>query len=89
MCSLALELGKFNIRVNSISPGVFPSEMSAGIIESSKEWFARENPVNKIGDTEKDLDGPLLLLARDAGAYITGTNLTVDGGISLLGKTFF
>ena len=62
--------------------------MSAPIIEMVKPWFEKENPVNRVGNTETDLEGPLLLLASDAGAYITGADITVDGGMTLLAKNF-
>ncbi len=89
VCSMALELGKSGIRVNSISPGLFPTEMSAGFVDSVTEFFSKEHPLGRVGNTGKDLDGPLLLLASEAGAYITGANLTVDGGLGLLNKPFF
>eukprot|EP00271_Cylindrocystis_brebissonii_P003006 TRINITY_DN13755_c0_g1_i1.p1 TRINITY_DN13755_c0_g1~~TRINITY_DN13755_c0_g1_i1.p1 ORF type:complete len:274 (-),score=52.92 TRINITY_DN13755_c0_g1_i1:455-1276(-) len=88
--SMALDLSHHGIRVNSISPGPFPSEMSASLLEkeSVKKYISEECPARRFGNTEKDLDGSVLLLASEAGAYITGINVTVDGGCSLVLKGF-
>lgn len=87
--SLALEWGPHNIRVNAISPGLFRTEMSDEMITTqTEEWYKKNCPVPRIGDTSKDLDGPILLLASEAGSYITGVHLIVDGGESLMLKFF-
>lgn len=89
--NMALELTPSGIRVNSIAPGFFTSEMTQGFIESEsmKKHVEMDIPARRVGATEHDLDGPVLLLASDAGAYITGTNVTVDGGLTLALKSIF
>eukprot|EP00271_Cylindrocystis_brebissonii_P022495 TRINITY_DN867_c0_g1_i2.p1 TRINITY_DN867_c0_g1~~TRINITY_DN867_c0_g1_i2.p1 ORF type:complete len:270 (-),score=61.98 TRINITY_DN867_c0_g1_i2:329-1138(-) len=86
----ALELTPLGIRVNSVSPGLFQTEMSEGLVEleSTKKYLSEDIPARRWGDTDKDLDGAILLLASDAGAYITGINITVDGGSVLALKGF-
>ena len=80
---LALELARHRIRVNAICPGYFPSEMTEAFLAShAAEGVRSRIPQRRIGE-HADLDGPLLLLASDAGAYMTGSVLVVDGGMSL------
>ena len=83
--SMALELARDKIRVNAIAPGYFSTEINAGFLdtESGKKMVARV-PMRRFGDLP-DLDGPLLLLASDAGRFMTGSVITVDGGQLLVG----
>ena len=71
------------VRVNAIAPGFFPSEMTEGFL--AHPGFLRRceemSPSGRIGDPA-ELAGPLLLLASDAGSYINGAILPVDGGMS-------
>ncbi len=78
--NMALELGRYQIRVNAIAPGYFSTEINAGFLntEAGKAMLARI-PFRRFGQLS-DLDGPLLLLASDAGRFMTGSVLTVDGG---------
>jgi NAD(P)-dependent dehydrogenase (short-subunit alcohol dehydrogenase family) len=81
--SMALELARFRIRVNAICPGYFPSEMTESFLSGVRgEGLLYRIPQRRIGDLA-DLEGPLLLLASAAGAYMTGSVLVVDGGLSL------
>jgi NAD(P)-dependent dehydrogenase (short-subunit alcohol dehydrogenase family) len=81
--SMALELAVHKIRVNAMCPGYFPSDMTRGFLATPQgEKLIRSIPQRRIGDLA-DLEGPLLLLASDAGAYLTGSVLVVDGGLSL------
>lgn len=80
---LALELGPLKIRVNSLSPGFFVTGMTQAMVDDVAEFYNTKTPLRRMGDIEKDLDGPMLLLASDAGAYMTGVNLTADGGLTL------
>lgn len=77
---LAAYCAKLNIRVNCISPGPFPKP---GTFAGGKEWFETElkemNPLHKLGEPWH-LKGVIALLASDLGAYITGQNISVDGG---------
>jgi NAD(P)-dependent dehydrogenase (short-subunit alcohol dehydrogenase family) len=81
--ALALELARYQIRVNAICPGYFPSEMTAEYLSGPKgEELIKGIPQRRLG-AHADLEGPLLLLASDAGAYMTGSVLVVDGGLTL------
>lgn len=76
---LACHLAGSKIRVNSISPGPFPPPEIAVQKPDFFKGLCRKNPMGRIGDPD-ELRGPVLLLASDAGSYITGVNLPVDGG---------
>ena len=78
--TLAAEWGRYNITVNALAPGFFPSKMTKGVIkELGENALARLAPLNRLGD-EEDLKGAALLFASDAGKHITGQILAVDGG---------
>jgi len=81
MCKAsAMDVGEDGITVNCIAPGPFLTDLPMSILsDAEKKEFARMTAVNRWGQPE-ELVGPLLLLASDAGAYITGHVLTVDGG---------
>lgn len=77
---LALEWAKLGIRVNALAPGYFPTDINRAYLESEAgQAMIRTIPLRRFGRYE-DLDGPLRLLLSDAGAYITGVTLPVDGG---------
>lgn len=78
--TLALEWARYGIRVNAIAPGYFKTELNAHFWETDAGTAAiKRIPQRRIGRYE-DLDGPLLLLASDASAYMTGAIVSVDGG---------
>ena len=78
--ALALELARHHIRVNSIAPGYMVTEMTDELLASDiGEGIRGRIPARRFGQFE-DLDGALLLLASDAGAYMSGSELVVDGG---------
>ena len=78
---LAVQWARKGVRVNSLCPGWFPSEMTAGMESDpgSVQFIGRNCPMSRMGTVE-ELDGALLLLASDAGSYITGQAIVVDGG---------
>jgi 3-oxoacyl-[acyl-carrier protein] reductase len=78
--ALAIELAFKGVRVNAIAPGWFVTEMNDDYLASEAgAAIKREIPMGRFGN-EGDLDGALLLLTSDAGAYITGATVVVDGG---------
>jgi len=78
--SLALEWAKMGIRVNAIAPGYFPTEINDEFLASpAGEELRKAIPMRRFGRYQ-DLDGPVELLLTEAGAYITGVTLPVDGG---------
>ena len=77
----AAQWSRYGIRVNSLAPGFIETEMTSDVIHVPKiqEWILRNTLLPRHGQPE-DFDGALLLLASDAGRYITGQRLLVDGG---------
>lgn len=82
--SIALEWSRFNILVNSISPGMFETEMVKDIIGNPKarEVIIQGTPLRKIGKPE-DIVGLVIFLASEASNHITGENISIDGGFSM------
>ena len=83
--SLAAEFGPSGVTVNCLAPGVFyPTVMTAALADQPErlEWFSQRTMLGRLGDVERDLDGPILLLASPASSYVTGQLLYVDGGWS-------
>jgi 3-oxoacyl-[acyl-carrier protein] reductase len=78
--ALALELAFKGIRVNAIAPGWIVTDMNRDYLASEQgAAIKREIPAGRFGEA-RDLDGALLLLASDAGRFITGETIVVDGG---------
>ncbi len=76
----ALDLGPFGITVNCIGPGPFLTDMPMSLLsEAEKEEFAERTALKRWGQP-RELAGPALLLASEAGSYLTGEMLLVDGG---------
>ncbi|KIL87471.1 gluconate 5-dehydrogenase [Fusarium avenaceum] len=82
--SLAAEWATHGIRVNSISPGYMDTILNEGegLTEHRAIW-AKRTPYGRMGKPE-ELTGAIILLASNAGSYITGADIVVDGGISVL-----
>jgi NAD(P)-dependent dehydrogenase (short-subunit alcohol dehydrogenase family) len=78
--ALALEWARFGIRVNALAPGYIVTDLNRDFLESDAgERMRARVPQRRFGAPEQ-LDGALLLLLSDAGSYITGAYLPVDGG---------
>jgi NAD(P)-dependent dehydrogenase (short-subunit alcohol dehydrogenase family) len=76
----ALELGPYNITVNCIAPGPFMTDLPMSLLSpEQKENFAKRAALLRWGQPE-EMAGPALLMCSDAGSYITGATLLVDGG---------
>lgn len=78
--SLAAEWAKYNVRVNSISPGYIATKMTM----SAKDWipiWKEDTPLKRLGNPE-ELQGIVLYLASDASTYTTGTDIIIDGGFT-------
>lgn len=80
---MALEWARHGIRVNAIAPGYYHTEMAATFLDSEPgRAMIRRIPQRRLGEPS-ELAGALLLLASGASAYMTGSVITVDGGLSL------
>lgn len=76
----ALELARYRIRVNAIAPGYVETDINRDFFHSEPgQKMIERIPMRRLGQMH-ELDGPLLLLASEAGAYMTGAVLEVDGG---------
>lgn len=76
----ALEFATHNIRVNALCPGYFNTPLLSQWFETDAgQALIHRVPTKRIGELE-ELNGPLLLLASDAGSLMTGASITVDGG---------
>lgn len=88
---MALELGPCNIRVNSISPGLFKSEITAGLVQ--KEWLKnveqRTVPLRSFGTLDPALTSLLRYLIHDSTHHVTGNLFIVDAGNTLPGFPIF
>ncbi|WP_342364041.1 SDR family NAD(P)-dependent oxidoreductase [Terrarubrum flagellatum] len=80
----ARELGPFNVRVNAIAPGPFPTNMASGRLKDPAvaPLFVNSVPLGRMGRLE-EIEGLALLLASEAGSYITGAVIPIDGGVIL------
>ena len=78
---LACKWGMYNIQVNAIAPGWFPTGMSEKVIERNKEALLAGIPLGRFGGPH-DLKGAAVFLASDASDFVTGHTLVVDGGQS-------
>lgn len=82
--TMALELGKYGIRVNAVSPGFIDTDMWKGRKEEIKEKILSETPLHRQG-TAAEVAQTILFLASDMSSFITGQNIVVNGGRKLGG----
>lgn len=81
--TMALELARHDIRVNALAPGYIETEINQDFLRSEAgQRMVKKIPTRRYGEP-KDLDGALLLLASDAGRYMTGGVIVVDGGFMI------
>jgi NAD(P)-dependent dehydrogenase (short-subunit alcohol dehydrogenase family) len=80
---LAVRLGKRGITVNAIAPGPFESKMTKWMLENFQTEIEKHCPLGRIGEPA-DMAGIAIYLASPAGAYLNGTVIPVDGGLSLV-----
>jgi NAD(P)-dependent dehydrogenase (short-subunit alcohol dehydrogenase family) len=82
---LAVRWAKHHIYVNSISPGFMRTQMIAGHLQRDETVaeMVRQTPLRRVGDP-RDIVGPALFLASPASDFVTGHNLIVDGGVTLM-----
>ncbi|WP_216830063.1 SDR family oxidoreductase [Alkalihalobacterium elongatum] len=76
---LAAKWGQYNINVNAIAPGFFPTKMSKGILDQGGKLVKDRTPLKRFG-TDYDLKGAAVFLASNASNFVTGDVLVVDGG---------
>jgi NAD(P)-dependent dehydrogenase (short-subunit alcohol dehydrogenase family) len=77
----AIDLGPFGITVNCISPGPFLTDLPGRILtDEQKRVFAERTALGRWGRPD-EIAGTALLLATDAGSYLTGTVIVIDGGV--------
>jgi 3-oxoacyl-[acyl-carrier protein] reductase len=79
--SLARELGPRNIRINSVAPGYFQSDMVASLSDEQKQRIARRTPLGRLARVE-EIVNVVQFLASDEASFITGQTLVVDGGLT-------
>ena len=81
--AMALELARHEIRVNAIAPGYIETDMTRDVVSGeSGQRLRKRIPQRRFGEAA-DLDGALLLLASKASRYMTGSIITIDGGLTL------
>lgn len=78
--SLAKELGSRNITVNAVSPGFIDTDMTKELPEANKNMILSQIPLGRLGQPE-EVAAVVDFLASDTGAYITGENIHVNGGM--------
>ena len=81
--ALAVELAPFNIRVNILIPGHYPTRLTSGIPEDKAQRLMRQIPMRRFGKPEELGPAAVLLLSDKLSPYTTGTQIVVDGGLSL------
>ena len=81
--ALAAEWGPYNITVNAIAPGFFPSKMAQATLAQIGDAVIGQTPLGRLGGDE-DLKGLAALLASDASRHMTGQIIAVDGGASCI-----
>lgn len=83
--NLAREWAEAGIRVNALCPGFFPTEQNRQILDKQRvAAIMRQTPMRRFGEPAELIGATLLLASESAGSFITGSNLVVDGGFSVM-----
>lgn len=83
--NLAREFAQQNIRVNAISPGFFPAEQNRKVLTPSRvESIMRHTPMDRFGEPQELAGAILLMASNNAGGFLTGANIVVDGGFNAM-----
>ena len=83
--NLARELAPQGIRVNAISPGFFPAEQNRKVLTPDRvESIMRHTPMNRFGDADELAGAILVMASNQAGSFLTGANIIVDGGFNAM-----
>jgi NAD(P)-dependent dehydrogenase (short-subunit alcohol dehydrogenase family) len=83
--NLAREWADKDIRVNTLVPGFFPAEQNRKVLdESSVLDILRNTPASRFGNAEELIGATILLASSNAGSFITGTEMIVDGGFNAM-----
>lgn len=83
--NLAREFAPRQIRVNAISPGFFPAEQNRKVLTPDRvESIMRHTPMNRFGEPQELAGAILLMAANNAGSFLTGANIVVDGGFNAM-----
>ena len=80
---LAAKWAQYNIRVNGIAPGFFPSRMTERVLQEEQSSLEAQIPMGRVG-RKGELKGVAVFLASEASNYITGQTLVVDGGMTIV-----
>jgi 3alpha(or 20beta)-hydroxysteroid dehydrogenase len=80
--SAALELARYNIRVNVINPGVIDTPINDANPEKMNQVLVQTTPMRRMGDPDEIAEA-VLFIASDAASFATGADFTIDGGMSI------
>ena len=82
--NLAIEYGPHNVRVNCIAPGLIKTDFARALWEDADmlQERMRTTPLRRIGEPD-EIAGAAVFLASQAGSYVTGQSLVVDGGVTI------
>jgi NAD(P)-dependent dehydrogenase (short-subunit alcohol dehydrogenase family) len=83
--NLAREWAEYGIRVNALCPGFFPAEQNRAFLDEQRvKAIMRQTPMDRFGEPQELVGATLLLASEKAGSFITGSNMVVDGGFSIM-----